>query len=988
MKTTTKRLLCLLFLLSPIAMWAQVSLSGTVTDAARNPIAGVTVRLQNSTSGTTTDAAGRFQLSVPDRSGVLEFSFVGYTLQTVPISEAGTSLTIILQQDAGRMDEVVVTGIASSVKRSNLGNAVSSISAKQLTGTTVQPTMDAALYGKFTGSNISANSGAPGGGISVKLRGITSLVANSQPLFIVDGVYYDNSSIVPGLNIVSKAAGQGSTDFQDNQSNRIADLDPEDIERIEILKGASAAAIYGSRAAAGVVLITTKRGRSGKPRIELSHSIGVQWQLRKLGQREWTEAKVLATYPNDSSKLALYRAANGRVFDYEEELFGNKGLMNNSRLSVSGGNERTTYFLGFTNKDDEAIVKGTGYKKTSFRINLDQKITSFLDASVSANYVTSKADRGFFNNDNTSTTLGVSFVSTPSWIDLHPDANGNYPNNPLAPSNFLQTRDLITNREGVERILLGGNVTWRIFTKERSNLRLITRGGLDQYTLNTIAIFPRELQFQKNGNGTNGASIYGTTLSKGTNLSAFLLYEADVSNNLNLRTQAGMTGENLDQNTVINTATQLIGRQTNINQAGALQVTQNKTIQHDRGFFVQEEANFRELLLLTLGVRGDKSSRNGDANKLYYYPKGSVAFNIHKLDSWNSSFISQLKLRTAYGESGNFAPFGAIYSPLITAGYNNTTGSLISLTRGNGALQPERQKELELGFDMGILKNRVSIEATYYKKNVEDLILRANVPLSTGFSSAWLNVAAIENKGVEIAVNATPVITKNLKWNQTTSFWKNKATVTRLDVPAFNVGGFGATLGTYRIEQGKSPTQIVGIGGEGDKVDPATGLAVYGNGEPDFNLSSYHNIIFKSVEFSVLMHWKQGGENINLTTLLSDIPGTSPDYDERGLDPSGQKVNGAYRFSVLGTTARPWVQDASYFRVREIGVAYNMPRDWFRNIAGVRVGFSGRNLINVFDYNSYDPEVSNFGSGAISSNVEVTPFPSAKSVHFSVTVTF
>ena len=979
-------LLCLAGLLLPCSLWAQVSVTGTVTDASKTPLSGVSVRLRNTAIGTTTDANGKFSLSIPNRTGTIEVSYIGYQTRTFEAANLSGDLDISMQEDVGRMEEVVVTGFASSVKRSNLGNAVSTISSKQLTGITVQPTLDAALYGKFTGSNVSANSGAPGGGISVKLRGITSLVGNSQPLFIVDGVYYDNSSIVPGLNAVSKAAGQGSTDFQDNQSNRIADLDPEDIDRIEILKGASAAAIYGSRAAAGVVLITTKRGRTGKPRIELSHSIGVQMQLRKLGQRQWTEEKVIAAY--GAARVPLYRSANGVTYDYEEELFGNKGLMNNTRVSVSGGSEQTRYYLGFTRKDDEGIVKNTGYNKSSFRLNLDQRVASFLDLSVSSNYVTSKADRGFFNNDNTSTTLGVSFVSTPSWVNLFPDANGNYPNNPLAPSNFLQTRDLITNREKVERILLGGTATWKILNRAGHDLRFIARGGLDQYTLNTIAIFPRELQFQKDGAGTNGASIYGTTLAKGANLSAFLVHSFDPGSALNLRTQAGLTAENLDQDNVLNTATQLIGTQTNINQAGALQVAQTKTIQRDRGFFVQEEVNLNEILFVTLGVRGDRSSRNGDANKLYYYPKTSVAFNVHQLDFWSVNAISQLKLRAAYGESGNFAPFGAIYSPLLTAGFNGTTGSLITLTRGNENIKPERQKELETGFDIGLFNNRATVEFTYYNKNVEDLILKTDVPLSSGFSDAWLNVAAIENKGIEIALNATPVLSGDFRWSTTTAFWKNRAKLSRLDVPAFNTGAFGATLGTYRIELDKSPTQIVGIGGPDDKVDPVSGLAVYGDGEPDFNLSSYHNLALGNLELSLLMHWKRGGENINLTTLLSDIFGTSPDFDDFTMDPTKSKSNGAYRLAALGTTARPWVEDASYFRVREIGLSYTIPKTLFRNIAAIRLGLSGRNLINVFDYSSYDPEVSNFGIGAISSNVEVTPYPSSKSVHFNINVQF
>jgi TonB-linked SusC/RagA family outer membrane protein len=977
-------LLCIL--LFPLLSLAQVVVSGTVTDATNNPLTGVSVKLLNSKLGAITDASGKFTLSIPNKNGTLEFTDVGYIKQTIPASQIGEGFVLKLQEDVSALSEVVVTGLASSVRRSNLGNAVATVTSKQLVGTTVQPTLDAAMYGKFTGSNISANSGAPGGGITIKLRGITSLVANSQPLYIVDGVYYDNSSIKPGLNVVSKAAGQGSTDFQDNQSNRIADLDPEDIDRIEILKGASAAAIYGARAAAGVVLITTKRGKAGKPRIEVAQSIGVQMQLKKLGQREWSADKAFAAF--GANGRDIYNAAGGRTFNYEDELYGNKGFLNNTRASVSGGTDKTSYFVGFTYKNDEGIVKTTGYEKTSVRLNLDQKITSFLDGNFSANYVTSRADRGYFNNDNTSTTMGVSFISTPSWVDLHPDANGNYPDNPLAPSNFLQTRDLMTNREKVDRVLLGGTLTWRIFNKAKHNLRAIARGGLDQYTLQTTAIFPRELQFEKGGRGTNGASIQGTTPTTGTNLAGFLVHTYKANEDLEFRTQAGMTAENLDQNNVVNTATQLIGTQTNLNQASAIQVEQNKVIQRDRGFFVQEEVNYKDMLLVTAGLRGDKSSRNGDANKLYYYPKGSIAFNVHKLPSWNSSTISQLKLRTAYGQSGNFAPYGAIYSPLLPAVINGSTGSLITLTRGSSNLVPERQKEWEAGVDLGVWHNRATLEATVYKKDVEDLILEVFVPLSSGFTKAWKNVAAVQNKGIELALNATPVQNKDLTWNSTLSFWKNKAKVTRLDVPAFNTGAFGASLGTYRIEEGKSPTQIVGIGDSSDKVDKATGLAVFGDAEPDFNMSWYNTLTYKSFEFDVLMHWKKGGDNINLTALLTDLTGTSPDYDKKTLDPTGRKVNGEYRLAALGSSARPWVEDASYFRVREIGLYYRIPRSVFKDIASVKVGASARNLINIFDYSSYDPEVSNFGTKALSTTVEVTPYPSSKSYYFHVIVDF
>jgi outer membrane receptor protein involved in Fe transport len=466
------------------------------------------------------------------------------------------------------------------------------------------------------------------------------------------------------------------------------------------------------------------------------------------------------------------------------------------------------------------------------------------------------------------------------------------------------------------------------------------------------------------------------------------VHEFIPNDKMSFRTQVGVTGENVNLNTVINTATQMIGTQTNLNQAGAIQVTQNKILQKDRGFFVQEEFNYDDIAIVTAGVRGDKSSRNGDANKLYYYPKFSVAFNIHQMSFWQSETISQLKLRAAYGQSGNFAPFGAIYTPLIPVVFNGTTGSLITLTQGNELLGPEKQSELETGVDIGFLRNRFTIEATYYSKKVEDLLLNVQIPTATGYTFAWRNVANINNHGFEIALNAVPVSNKTWKWNSGINFWKNKAEVTRLDVPAFNTGGFGQNLGTYRIQQGKSPTQLVGIAGPGDKVDPESGLGVFGDAEPDFQVSFTEGVTYKNWEFNVLMHWKQGGDNINLSTLLSDIFGTSPDYDDKTADPSGVLANGPYRLNALGTTAKPMIQEAGYFRFREIGLSYHLPKTWFKNMADVKVGFSGRNLINFFKYNSYDPEVSNFGTNAISSNVEVTPFPSAKSFNFDLVILF
>ena len=593
-------------------VYAQnVNITGKITEASSGiPITGANVIVKGTTQGTITDIEGNFDLTVPSGS-VLVVSFIGYVLQEVSVTGNQTTYNIELQDDVTSLNEVVISGLASTVKRSNLANSVESVGSDELTGISVQSTMDGALYGKFKGANITANSGAPGGGISIKLRGVTSINGNNQPLYIVDGVYVDNSSISAGLNAVSAAAGGGSQSNQDNPSNRIADIDPQDIESIEVLKGASAAAMYGSRASAGVVIITTKKGKLGKTNITLGQAFGVTTMLRPLGTREWDETKAEASFGVAGRDAYIASRNAGTLRDYENELYGNSGLMSTTRLTVSGGSANTQYFIGATRKDDESIVDKAGYTKYSFRVNVDQKITDWLDLSVNTNYINSSADRGFFNNDNSGTTMGVSFVSTPAWAQLLPDANGDYPDNPYAASNFLETRDKITNNETIDRFIGGANVRATLFQKKNMSLKFSARAGIDNYTLATTALFPNTLQFQSNGNGLNGVSIQGTTVNRNNNFNGFLVYDIFTNNNLSFRTQLGLTNENFFRNTILGTASNMNGDQTNLDQGGNISVDQTRIEQHDRGFYVQEEVNYQDKVIATIGLRGDKSSNNG-----------------------------------------------------------------------------------------------------------------------------------------------------------------------------------------------------------------------------------------------------------------------------------------------------------------------------------------------------------------------------------------
>lgn len=987
-----KKHYCLLYLFLCLGFVAQAQFTakGKVIDANGDGLIGVSVQEKGTAKGTISDIDGNYEIAISGEESVLVFSYLGFATKEMAVSSASSINNVTLEESINALDEVVISGLASNVTRSNLANAVESIGSAELTGVTSQPTMEGALYGKLKGAEIRSNSGAPGGGMSLKLRGVTSIFGSQQPLYIVDGIFVDNSTISLGTNIVSAAAGGGNTATnQDDASNRIADLVTEDIESIEVLKGASASGIYGSRAAAGVVIITTKRGKAGKPKVTLSQTVGGISPIKLLGQRP-VDSREKAVELGGDVAGELYDQ-NG-ITDYEKELYDNTALATTTQLSYSGGNDKTTYYLSGVYKDENGIVENTGYDKRSIRMNIDHKFNDWLELDVSTNYVNAKSDRGFFNNGNTNTTVGYALAFTGPWENLFPDESGVYPAG-NAGSNVLETVNKVRNQENVNRFFGSAITTARLYTTEKQNLKFIGTFGRDQYNLLTDALFPASLSFFRSEGTLGGVALQGNTRNSINRLAGFLVHDYYMDNGLSFTTQAGITSENFDQNSVLASATDLNGTETTLDQAANQAVFQNVLIQKDRGFFVQEEVNWNDKILATIGLRGDKSSNNGDANKLYYYPKANLAVNLHEFDFWNKEgTVNRLKLRAAYGEAGTFSNFNDRFNSLNGILIGGNSGLISSTLRGNSDVGPERQKELEVGADIDFLDNMFTLEATYYNKNVEDVLLRAQVPISTGFTTQVVNGAELKNTGVELSLGIRAIDTEKLKWTSQFNWWKNSSEVTELRVPAFNLGGFAASLGQYRIQEGQSATQIVGTYNPEncDNCDPdEDGFAVYGNAEADFNLGWINSMEFGNFDFSMVWHWKKGGDGVNLSTLLWDLAGTTWDYEDKTLDPAGEMGNGDYRTSQwFAGNAGPWIEDASYIRLREIGLYYNIPKTSLKGFADLRIGVSGRNLINIFDYNSYDPEVSNFGGNVLANSIEVTPFPSSKRFNFHVTASF
>lgn len=954
-----KKLLVIAFMVPMGFLMAQTTVSGTVTDASNGEgLPGVTVLVKGTSTGTITDIDGKYSLSAPS-GAMLVFTSIGYSSQEVEASSAGD---LAMSADVTNLDEVVVTGLASSIKRSNLANSISTVSSKELTGMTNQSTLDGALYGKTTGVNLVSISGAPGGGVAMRLRGISSVSGNNQPLIIIDGVYMSNVEIPSGLRNAS-GANRGN---EEQSSNRLADLDPKDVENIEILKGASAAAIYGTRANAGVIIITTKRGSAGKTQFSFSQDVGFSKARHLIGMRDWNATNVAATYGD--SEVAAFNAANGNLLDYEEMLFGETGTILNTNISARGGNEKTTFYIGGSVRDEEGIMLNTGFKRYNIRTNVDHKISDRVRIGTSSTFIRSETSRGFTGNENEGGLAVIyNLAYTRPWYDLRPDQFGNYPDNPTSFGNMLLVRDKARNEDKISRTIQALKFEADLVKTDKQILKFNWNGGVDFFTNESFVYVPEYHQAQRGVQ--NGYIGVGKNIFTNLNYQGFLNHDIFLGD-LSLSTSVGMTYINQKRELLYNESTQLIPGQTSLTQSSTQRIIQTAQNEEEFGMVFQEQANYDDKLIGTFGIRRDKSSLNGDPNKYYNFLKASLAANITNFDFWSVDQISQLKLRVAYGETGSSATYGSLFTNFNATNIGGQSGVIIGAQLGNDRLEPETSQETEFGFDLGLFDGLVGLEFTAYNRQVKDLLFAQALPPSGGFTSKTIGDADLENKGIEIGLKAKPISTSAVTWNTTLNWWKNEATYTRVGVAPFTVpgNGFGLGLGTFYMEEGGTVTAIY------QNVD-GTPTAV-GDTQPDYQMSFYNTFnILKNIDFSFLFHLKKGGENLNLSDLLFDDGGTNPIIDARGQQ-----------------YADTWIQPAGYLRLREVALYYTLPSSVLNVFGGtiesVKLGMSGRNLWTKTDYLGYDPEVSTNGTNALSNGLDVGPYPSTKQVFFHLNVNF
>jgi len=1024
-------LLVTLFMFLSAAAFAQVQIRGKVTDAEGKGIPAISVSVKNTNFGTTTDANGDYNFSASLRQGnhTLVFTGIGFKAQeqTLQVGSAETySVNAQLGADALGLEEVVVTGNPTATRRKQLGNYITSLNERQLSGTGANNPIGA-LSGKVAGAQISQNNGNPAGGFSVRLRGASTINSSSEPLYIIDGVIVNNNT----NNVTDLTVSiSGNNDFSPG-TNRLADINPNDIERIEVINGASAAAIYGSRASNGVIQIFTKRGQAGAPKISVSSSYIVS-SLRKriefnMHPEKFAIAPVTRTGVGNEQRLThillFNRLYTTKVpvtrYDYQDDIFQTATGTDNY-VSVSGGTERTKYAFSGSYYKNEGIARGTDFRRYNTKLRIEQSLNKWLRASFGVNYINTFANERPDGNSFYSPANSIFIID--NVYDLNSrDVNGNLLAVEPVRVNPLSVVEGIKMTNQVHRNI--SNIQLTATPVRNLNINWIT--GFDTYSQlgqTFIGRYPypgvSTLFFNDGYAGTGRADVF--QLNTDINAS----YQYNIITELKATTAIGGTYQ-YDKNNFISAQgrdlspfIETLAAANNKFDPG----TEIRTERSIQGAFLQQSLNYRDFLYITAAGRIDQSSVFGDAEKTQFYPKvsGSILpFEIFKNPI--SDKINLLKLRAAYGESGNLTGIGPYdrFSNMDLVNYLGRSTFLRRSKLGNPDIRPERQTELELGFDLGLFNNRFNLSFNWYNKEVKDLLLDRIIAPSQGGAQLYDNVGSLTNKGIELIVNTSLLNRNDFSWNVTAIYNRNR---NKVSIPqdlirfsadpnrmssAINGRPLGVFYGTVyarnpdgSILLSKQPRVISGITfpagipyvdkvGRNANGEPIGDLVQreVGDPNPDWTGSLLNEFNYKRFNFRFLFEAVQGFDvvNLNRTTYNNAGAGKLAEKELKGELPRGY-------VSILGgfgdeRIREDMVEDGSFVKLREVSLSYTVTPKWrgFRNIS---VNITGRNLISFDNYSGWDPEINSAGQSNRIRGDDFGTIPIPRTISFGLSTNF
>ena len=968
----------ILFVMALLMLWqgnmllAQTrTVSGKVISAEDgSALPAVNVILKGTTTGSVTDVDGNYRMQIPQDGGSLVFSFIGLLTQEVAIGNQ-TVIDVQMRADVTELSEVIVVGYGTQIKRDLTGN-IAKVSGKDIESIPLN-SIETTLQGRTAGVFIQQGSGKPGQAVKMRVRGSSSVTASNQPLFVVDGVPITTQNV----------------SITNNQpTNPLSDLNFNDVESIEVLKDASAAAIYGSRAANGVVIITTKSGKSGRTKFDIDLSTGFS---RPSNKRDWLDGPQYnelfdEAYANSTDLFgfeiaevfglpnleALKDAAipgwrDNNNTDWQDLAFQD-GRTSQIGLSASGGNEKTRFYMGGTYSDQEGILIGTDFDRISGRMNLDHSVTDKLNFGI--NVGITRSENGRVSNDNAFATPLQLVALPPVQPQFDPETGRLF-------TGTVYYNGLIQNRDAT-----GETVVFRNIGNVYGNLEIIpglvftSKFGLDLLHQTEDNFQGRETQ----DGAPAGQGELRTVRVVNYTLDNYLTYNTTINTQHDLQVVGGMSYQESDQDIASIQARGFPNDdlRTIFSAAEAESFSGIGTKFSYLSYFARANFKFNNKFLFTLSGRVDGSSRFGADNRYGFFPAASAGWVLSEEAFLSSGPVSFLKLRASYGltgnsEIGNFDALGLFQG----TSYSGTSG-LRPSSVASPDLQWETTAQLDIGVDFGLFNDRITGEIDYYLKKTEDLLLDVQVPATSGFGVVTQNIGKLENKGFEVVINSDNLV-GDFKWTTNLNFAKNTNEVTDLE-------GQIITSGINRAQEGQPLGVFYLVKYAG--VDPANGDALFekgdGSGEttsdfseaqeqfvgspfPDWIGGITNTLSYKGFDLNFLFQFVSGNSIFNdgasfQTAGFDFFDNQSADQLNRWQNPGD--ITDVPQLRFLGgngiDNSTRYLQDGDYIRLRNVTLSYNLPPAVLERISlnNVRIYVTGTNLWTITDYTGWDPEVN------------------------------
>ena len=1043
-----KKLMLLFAFFSILGMqvYAQKTVTGTVTDDAGDALPGASVLVKGTTVGTMTLGDGTYSIDVPDGSNTLVFSYIAMETQEVVIS--GDVVDVTLAPSSEGIEEVVVTALGISKDKKAIGYAVQNVSGDAFSKAKETNFVNS-LSGQIAGVQVTNSSGAVGASSRIVLRGATSITGNNEPLFVVDGVPIDNGSYG------GTAAWYGGFDAPSGS----ADINPDDIETVTVLKGANAAALYGSRASNGVILITTKTGKGTKglgvsfnssytidsplklPDYQNSYGQGSDNTFFAFVDGQTGPAGVDESWgmPLDIGLEATQFMTNGETPEPwvsapdNIKNFYDMGVTHSENLALTGGNDDANFRLSVTNMDQKGIVPNTDYGRLTFNGSANADLSDKLYAGLSVNYIISSSD-----NLPTAGYANENPVQQMVWAGRQVDFEQlrDYENLPLAADNTAAAGTplnwntvfqnnpywvLNTNLNGYAKNRLIGNV--KLGYKFTDYLTAQVRTGTDHWT---------SIVTEQKGMGSNEFpfGFYREAARTWTEINSdvLLMFNKDLSEDLNLSLNLGGNQMQRTYNRVTGEAPQLelggVYNLANVKSGVDKILTNFKDESRVNSVYLNGSLAFRDFLFLEFTGRNDWSSVLPVEDNSYFYPSVSLSADITEMASIKSNILSFLKVRGSYAQVGGYGALGP-YDTQQTFGFRDATWGAVSLpynseTLSNPNLRPESTTSIEFGFDTRLFGGRVNLDVTYYNSNSVDLIVPVEVSASTGYTEAWNNVGEMLNSGIEVQLGADIIKTKDFVWNVNLNYAKiNNEVLSLGGLESLYLGGqwnmelharpgdpYGVIFGSKFARENDDPNGAIIYDGGLPVLDDEYGVVGYI--QPDWTGGISTAITYKGISLSALVDAKMGGDVHSMTTTWGRYAGITNETlygRETGIIADGviENEDGTYRENDVVVYAEQFnksaysndvvesaVFDASYVKLRQATFGYTLPKKMLSNLPIRDLTFSvvGRNLAILYSKMPHvDPETA-FSSANGDQGQEFGQLPSTRSLGFNINFKF